>query len=168
VTVRCLRICRFVPLRRDISLCSQTTCGKLVLTSEISHARPVYWNLIYAGLVIDVITISLESGDHLLRTFDTWTWHFGWCRRLLSAVGVDDLTLMGRHVHVLLTVAAGNPTAHICQSLISRLPALSIGQTLTQWHRCILHKPPGQGLCSSQAFRMAFLAQWRTQQSLPC
>lgn len=100
---------RFVRLRLSRSL-FQTASGRLFLTSEISHAQAINWNLIYPSLVINIVAISLKSRDHLFRAFDTWTRHFGWSWRSFSAVGVDDPALVGCHVHVLLTIAARDPT----------------------------------------------------------
>ena len=116
----------YVPLRPEVmstgdpakegTLCDCSVLAKMSVCAPVdNHQSPS--SATRSTLVIHIIAISLESGDHLFRTFDARAWHFRWGWRSFATVGVDHLALVWRHVHILLAVASGNPTEHVCQSL---------------------------------------------------
>lgn len=82
-------------------------------TSSEAHSGGVSGNLL-ATLPLDVVALSLESSNHLLGSPDVGAWDERGSLGLLATVGVDDLALVGSHVHVLLAITIGDPAARSC------------------------------------------------------
>lgn len=77
-------------------------------TGGESHPRGIGGHLL-AVLPLDIVSAGLESSNHLLGPSDIGARNLRRSLGLLASVGVDNLALVGSHVHVLLTITVGNP-----------------------------------------------------------
>lgn len=77
-------------------------------TGGVSHPGGIGRHLL-AILPLNIVSASLESGNHLLGSSDIGAGNLRRRLGLLASFGVDNLALVGSHVHILLTIAVGNP-----------------------------------------------------------
>lgn len=61
------------------------------------------------GNPLNIVSGGLEGSNGLLGSSDVGAGNKRWSLGLLASVRVDDLALVGSHVHVLLAIAIGNP-----------------------------------------------------------
>lgn len=78
-------------------------------TGSESHSGGVSGHLL-AILPLNIVSAGLESSNHLLGSSDIGSGNQRRSLGLLASLGVDNLALVGSLVHVLLTIAIGNPT----------------------------------------------------------
>lgn len=93
------RVLQLASPLEDISL---STGGK-------THPGGVCGHLL-AILPLNVVSARLESSNHLLGSSHIGARNQRRSLGLLASLGVDNLALVGGLVHVLLTIAVGNPT----------------------------------------------------------
>lgn len=78
-------------------------------TGGESHPGGVSGHLL-AILPLNVVSAGLESSNHLLGSSNIGARNQRRSLGLLASLGVDNLALVRSLVHVLLTIAIGNPT----------------------------------------------------------
>lgn len=95
-------------LQRDLQSMSPLEDISLSTSGE-SHPRGIGGHLLTI-LPLDIVSAGLESSNHLLGPFHVGTRNQRRSLGLLASAGVDNPAFVGSHVHVLLTIAVGNPT----------------------------------------------------------